>query len=191
MPTVQTAFLHQFLRRPRQVAALAPSSRSLGEMMARQLPARASRIAELGAGTGVFTRCLIDAGIAERDLVLFEINPLFARELARDFPEAVLHRLPAQDLARVEALPFDAVLSGLPLLSMTAGEQAAILSAAFSRLGPDGVFIQFTYGPKSPLRSRVAAELGLVHTRTQRVWANLPPATVYVYRRPRTMAPAQ
>lgn len=191
MPTGQTAFFHQFLRRPRQVAALAPSSPSLGEMMARQLPAQASRVAELGPGTGVFTRCMIDCGIAERDLVLFEINPLFAGDLAARFPQARLHRLPAQELARVEAAPFDAVLSGLPLLSMSADEQAAILGSAFSRLGPDGVFIQFTYGPKSPLRTRVAKGLGLSFTRTRRVWANLPPATVYVFRRPRVRAAAQ
>lgn len=191
MPTGQTAFFHQFLRRPRQVAALAPSSPSLGEMMARQLPAQARRVAELGPGTGVFTRCMIDCGVPERDLVLFEINALFADDLAIRFPHATLHRLPAQDLARVEQAPFDAVLSGLPLLSMSADEQAAILGAAFSRLGPDGVFIQFTYGPKSPLRDRVAKGLGLAFTRTRRVWANLPPATVYVFRRPRARQPAQ
>ena len=85
----------------------------------------------------------------------------------------------------METGPVDAVVSGLPLLSMSAGQQQAILSAAFSRLAEDGVYIQFTYGPVSPLREGIARRLGLVYTRTRRVWLNLPPATVYVYRRAR------
>lgn len=184
----QDSFLFQFLRKPRQVAALAPSSRALAEAMVEQVPQRARRIAELGPGTGVFTRCLIDHGIAEQDLTLFEINPRFADLLAHRFPRAVLHRLPAQELAGVAGGPFDAVVSGLPLLSMTAAEQEAILDAAFARLAPDGAFIQFTYGPASPVRRGICGKLRLTFTRTRRIWANLPPATVYVFRRVRVPA---
>ena len=66
---------------------------------------------------------------------------------------------------------------------MSPAQQSAILGAAFSRLVPDGVYIQFTYGLFPPLHAEIAARLGLEFTRTARVWRNLPPAVVYVYRR--------
>ncbi|WP_439502333.1 class I SAM-dependent methyltransferase [Aminobacter ciceronei] len=179
------AFAAQLLRRPRQVSALAPSSPSLCQLMASQLPRWARRVAEFGPGTGNITREILKLGIAPADLFLYELNPVFCRMLRDRHPEVTVFDEPAEKLASVGPQHVDAVVSGLPLLSMTASQQEAILSAAFSRLGPDGVYIQFTYGLFSPVRSNIAESLGLEFTRSPRVWRNLPPAVVYVYRRRR------
>lgn len=182
-------FSAQLLRRPREVSALAPSSPALCRMMAAQIAPSARRVAEFGPGTGNITREILDAGINPAELFLFELNPTFCRLLREAYPGVSVFSEPADRLALAGGEPFDAVVSGLPLLSMSSGQQEAIVSAAFSRLGSDGVYIQFTYGPVSPLRESIAARLGLAWTRTRRVWLNLPPATVYVYRRARSTSP--
>lgn len=189
MPATRAAefgmFSRQILRHPRQVSALAPSSPVLAAMMARQLPVMATRVAEFGAGLGSLTRAILAAGIAPHDLTLFEVNDTFCASLRAAFPGVAIVNGPAQRLAATEAGSLDAVVSGLPLLSMPANVQRDILAAAFHALAPDGVYIQFTYGLFAPLRTAVARDLGLTATRTARVWKNIPPATVYVYRRAR------
>jgi phosphatidylethanolamine/phosphatidyl-N-methylethanolamine N-methyltransferase len=43
--------------------------------------------------------------------------------------------------------------------------------------------VQFTYGSRPPLPPETIATLGLSVNRGHKVWANLPPATVYRFRR--------
>src|SRR5574337_676926 len=54
-----------------------------------------------------------------------------------------------------------AVVSGLGMLSMSSALRCEILRAAFAALGEGGRFIQFTYGPVSPVRRREREALGL------------------------------
>lgn len=184
-------FSRQLVRNPRAVSAIAPSSPELCRLMTAQIPHCATRVAEFGPGTGNITREILRLGVAPEDLVLFEINEAFCRDLRGRFPGVTVHNRAAQELATCgPAGQFDAVVSGLPLLSMPADVQEAILSAAFARLAPDGVYIQFTYGTCSPVRSAIMRRLKLGFTRTGRVWRNLPPATVYVYRKVRVAAAA-
>ena len=68
---------------------------------------------------------------------------------------------------------------------MSRATQRAILSAVFSVLGASGRFVQFTYGPASPLSRELLGELGLEVVRAGVAWLNVPPASVYVYTRRR------
>jgi phosphatidylethanolamine/phosphatidyl-N-methylethanolamine N-methyltransferase len=183
MPSDLSFFLGQLLRRPHQVVALAPSSEDLARAMVAALPPGTRRVAELGAGTGKITRALLAAGIAPADLTLFELNPEFARHLRETFPGVRVLARPAQAIAAECAGGVDAVVSGLPLLSMSDETQAAIVGGAFAVMGPAGVFVQFTYGPNPPVAEAVRQSLGLTHSRSRRVWNNLPPARVYAFRR--------
>lgn len=182
MSTIAT-FSAQLVRRPREISALAPSSPTLCKLMAAQIPEWARRVAELGPGTGNITREILAVGIEPANLSLFEINPSFCMILRERHPGITVVNEPAERLALAGSEALDAVVSGLPLLSMSAAQQEAIVAAAFARLSAQGVFIQFTYGSASPLREGIEQRLGLVHARTRRVWLNLPPATVYVFRR--------
>ena len=76
-----------------------------------------------------------------------------------------------------------AVISGLPLLSMQAVTQMAIVGGAFRMLAPGAAYTQFTYSSRTPVAAGVAAELGLTAAKGEKVWANLPPARVWHYRR--------
>jgi phosphatidylethanolamine/phosphatidyl-N-methylethanolamine N-methyltransferase len=60
---------------------------------------------------------------------------------------------------------------------------AKILNAAFAILAPRGHYVQFTYGPRPPLTPETVESLGLKVNKGHKVWANLPPATVYRFRR--------
>jgi phosphatidylethanolamine/phosphatidyl-N-methylethanolamine N-methyltransferase len=73
-----------------------------------------------------------------------------------------------------------AVVSGLPLLVFRKSVQQEIVAAAFALLERGAPFIQFTYGPFSPLPRK---EFGLVGRVRKRILSNLPPASVWVYHR--------
>ena len=73
-----------------------------------------------------------------------------------------------------------AIVSGLPLLTFPRPLQDEIVHAAFAFLAPGAPLLQFTYGPMSPIaRDRLKLE-GRV---AKRVIGNLPPASVWIYRR--------
>jgi phospholipid N-methyltransferase len=192
---VAWTFFRQWLKNPLGIAALSPSGRQLTRQMIAELPHAARRVIELGGGTGVFTRALIGHGIAPDDLLVLELNEALYQHLRTRFVDAHVVCGDARELKNLatadgflQAGAADAVISGLGLLSMTRRTQAEIIEAAFSTLTPDGRFIQFTYGPKSPVSRELLNELGLSVRRGGFAWWNVPPASVYVYTRNRSRA---
>jgi phosphatidylethanolamine/phosphatidyl-N-methylethanolamine N-methyltransferase len=171
------------LRNPRQVSALAPSSKFLARAMAEGIGPRTGQVVEFGPGTGQLTRAILAAGVAPSDLALFELDPDFVTHLRRDFPGVTVHHLGADRAHEVAEAGVGAVISGLPLLSMPAPVCEAILGAAFRLLKPGAPYIQFTYGPKPPVPASTMEKLGLRVEPGRKVWANLPPAKVYRFYR--------
>lgn len=187
------AFFRQWLRNPLGVAAVSPSSPQLARQMIHALPPKSMRLIELGGGTGAITEQLLAHGIAPADLLVLELNEAMHQTLRQRFPDIRLHLANATDVHRLardsgflDAGPADAVVSGLGLLSMPRPLQREIVSAAFDCLRPDGRFVQFTYGPASPVAREVLDELALSARRASFTWWNVPPATVYVYERLRS-----
>lgn len=186
-------FFRQWLKNPLAIAALSPSGRQLARQMIAELPHGTQRVVELGGGTGVFTRALIGHGILPNDLLVLELNEALYQHLRTRFPDSHVVCGDARELKSIATEDgflgggeADAVISGLGLLSMTKRTQTEILQAAFSILKPDGRFVQFTYGPKSPVSRELISELGLSVRRGGFAWWNVPPATVYVYTRNRS-----
>jgi len=186
-------FFRQWLRHPLSMAAFSPSGRQLARQMIAELPAGARRVIELGGGTGVFTRAVIQHGIAPRDLMVLELNDELFAHLRDTFAGAHVVHGNASELKNLaerdgylEGGLADAAISGLGLLSMSRSTQQAILQATFSVLKPAGRLIQFTYGPSSPVPRDLLAELGLQVRRGGFAWWNVPPASVYVYTRNRS-----
>lgn len=186
-------FFRQWLREPRATAALAPSGRALAARMAAAVGRDARAVVELGGGTGVMTRALLERGIAPERLLVVELNPELHAFLAARFPGVEVVRGNATDLVAVvrasrglAAGAVDAVLSSLGFLTMAREDQRQVLSAAFEVLRPAGRFVQFTYAPRAPVPRELREELGLEARRVSWSLRNLPPAFVYVLRRRRS-----
>ncbi|MEL6235658.1 MAG: hypothetical protein AAFR46_14735 [Pseudomonadota bacterium] len=174
-------FLAQLVLRPNRIVALAPSSTQLSRMMARDLGPETGSVIELGSGTGKITRAILDRGVPEERIAMFEINEAFTDLLAQSFPNAHLCKISA---ARCDEAPLEdvgATVSGLPLLSMPTQLQREIVGGAFRKMRPGGQFVQFTYGFRPPVDQAVREELGLRWTVSPKVWWNLPPARVYTF----------
>jgi phospholipid N-methyltransferase len=179
-------FLQAWIRRPRQTASIVPSSPHLGRLMARQIDPEGGPVMELGGGTGALTREILATGLPPDHLEVVEIDEALARNLRRSFGGVRIIEAPAQTVL-AEALGgpggYQCVISGLPLLAMSKPLQKAILAEAFKLLRPGGSFIQFTYSPRPPLADAVADALDLGVERIGTIVRNVPPATVFRYRR--------
>jgi phospholipid N-methyltransferase len=150
--------------------------------MTSEIAALDGPIIELGPGTGVFTRALLARGVPEVDLTLIEFGQEFIDSLQSRFPEARVLQMDAAYLAQAglfEGEPVGAVISGLPLLSMSPKKVASILAGAFTYMRSGGAFYQFTYGPRCPVPRPILDRLGLKATHIGATVRNLPPAAVY------------
>ncbi|HEX2135349.1 MAG TPA: rRNA adenine N-6-methyltransferase family protein [Microvirga sp.] len=182
----EARFLRSWLERPLLTGAVTPSSRLLARTMASFVDPRVpGPVIELGPGTGPVTEALIRRGVAQDRLVLVEYNPGFCKLLKRRFPQSTIIQGDAYDiretLAEVLTEPAAATVSSLPLFTKPMDTRLELLETALGSMRPNAPFVQFTYAvvPPMPARSKEYSA-----TCSNRVWLNLPPARVWVYRRP-------
>lgn len=175
-------FLAAWVKKPRQTASVVPSSRYLARLMVAQIDPQDGRVLELGGGTGVFTRAILETGLPPEKLEVVEINPAFARGLRRHFPHVSVLETPAQIVSTATAGAageYQTVVSGLPLLAMDRHMHADILSESFRMLRPGGSFVQFTYSMRPPVSRDILDALDLDVVRAGQTVRNFPPATVF------------
>jgi phosphatidylethanolamine/phosphatidyl-N-methylethanolamine N-methyltransferase len=156
--------------------------------MARHIPHHGDGyVVELGGGTGPVTRAILEAGVPPDRLIVIERDPVLHKHLAERYPNVrvllgdAMHL--QQLLRREDIAPVRAVVSSLPLLVMKKAIQHRIGAQIFAVLEPDAPLIQFTYGLFSPIKNR--RRLGVSGAVKDRVLQNLPPASVWLYRRGR------
>src|SRR5207253_6733866 len=117
-------------------------------------------------------------------LVLVEFDPTFCRLLQQRYPTATVVQGDAYSLGRLLTQlvrePAAAVVSGLPLFTKPLTTRLRLLFEAFGLMMPGAPFVQFTYNALAPIPTR----LDRVRVQaSERVWMNIPPARVWVYRR--------
>jgi phosphatidylethanolamine/phosphatidyl-N-methylethanolamine N-methyltransferase len=182
----EARFIKNLFENPRVTGAVSPSGRFLAKAMARAIdPNGQGLVVELGPGTGPVTKALLERGVRPASLVLVEYEAGFCRLLAQRFPDVRVmqgdaYRL-SNTLAELRGEPIRAVVSSLPLLNQPPERRRELLKQAFALMGPNGVFVQFTYGVVSPAPRRIGA-LTLSAEATAPIWFNLPPARVWTYR---------
>lgn len=185
------AFFQAWAANPLQVASIIPSGTALSELITSEISSATGPVIELGPGTGVFTRALLDRGVKEKDLTLIEFGSDFAGMLDARFPEARVVRMDAQrvgQLNRNEGQAVGATVSGLPLLSMSSRKVMGVLAGSFRHMGEMGRFYQFTYGPSCPIPRRILDRLGLKAVCIGWTPHNFPPAAVYRISRRRAVS---
>ena len=176
-----------WVRRPRSIGAIAPSSGCLALAIAREVDFELPGVVvELGGGTGSITEAL-EKGVADsHDIVVIEREASLCAFLSARFPGIrVLHGDARNLEGLLEKAGVDrvkAIVSGLPLLSMPGPERLEIFSQSFAVLPRNGVFVQFTYGLAAPVRHLTAEKIGIVGHRSGWILRNLPPAALWLYK---------
>jgi phosphatidylethanolamine/phosphatidyl-N-methylethanolamine N-methyltransferase len=181
----EVRFLRSWIEKPLHMGAVMPSGRPLARTMAQYVDADAEGpVIELGPGTGAITSALIERGIDQRRLVLVEYNPGFCALLRDRYPQAKVvngdaYRL-RDTLWNVLGGPASAVVSGLPLVTKPMLTRLRLVRDAFAALAPGAPFVQFTYSVVPPIPKSLP---GVSTEASERIWMNLPPARVWVYRK--------
>jgi phosphatidylethanolamine/phosphatidyl-N-methylethanolamine N-methyltransferase len=181
----EVRFIRSWIEEPLATGAVMPSGKPLARTMARYVdPEVPGPIIELGAGTGAVTAALVEQGIEASRMVLVEFNPRFCRLLRARYPEATVVQGDAYALKRLLGAllgePAAAVVSGLPLFTKPLKVRVRLLAEAFALLAPGAPFVQFTYAVVPPIPSSYA---GARAQASERIWFNLPPARVWIYRK--------
>jgi phosphatidylethanolamine/phosphatidyl-N-methylethanolamine N-methyltransferase len=181
----EVRFLRSWIEKPLHMGAVMPSGRVLARTMAQYVDADSSGpVVELGPGTGAITNALIERGIDQKRLVLVEYNPGFCALLRDRYPQATVVQGDAYTLRdslwNVLSVPAAAIVSGLPLVTKPMLTRLKLIRDAFLALAPGAPFVQFTYSVAPPIPKSLP---GVSTQASERIWMNLPPARVWVYRK--------
>jgi phosphatidylethanolamine/phosphatidyl-N-methylethanolamine N-methyltransferase len=177
-------FLRSWMEKPLATGAVTPSGKPLARAMASYVdPDLDGKVIELGPGTGAVTAALVEQGIDPGRLVLVEFNPSFCQLLRARYPEATVVQGDAYAIRRLAGSlirrPAAAVVSSLPLFTKPMKFRLRLVNDAFNMMHPGAPFIQFTYAVVPPIPKELE---GATTECSERIWLNLPPARVWVYR---------
>lgn len=178
-------FFRGWMDKPRAVGAIAPTSSITARRMASVArPETDDLVLELGPGTGVITRAILDRGVKPQNLITVEYASDFVERLQADFPGVNVVHGSAFELDTVlapwQGRSFDSVISAIPLLNFPTPERVALMEQLLDLMPPGRPVMQITYGAVSPLpagRGSYSVE------RFDFVMRNIPPAHLWIYRR--------
>lgn len=178
-------FFRRWIANPLKVGALLPSAPALARLVARNVEIGPDdAVIEVGAGTGSLTKALVDAGIPRERLFVIEIDTDLCAYLRKKFPHVqVIHGdagklmdiVPSRWHGKVST-----VVSGIPMITLPFEAQQRLIRSWFSIVKPGGQMLQYTYSLISPIPE---AKLGLTVRRCGMAFLNVPPASVFSYRR--------
>ena len=188
--------LARFLRNPRTVGTLWPSSGALATEMVTEIPEGTdATVVELGPGTGALTGAIVDRlGPSSRFLAV-DIEPAFVESIRQRWPAVECVCASAEHLETILAVrdigPIDHVISGLPFASLPSAMTRRILEGLEKTLRPGGTFTTFQYlhGFRLPtarsFRDQMSERMGRAPKR-HAVVRNFPPAYVLTWTRRNT-----
>jgi phosphatidylethanolamine/phosphatidyl-N-methylethanolamine N-methyltransferase len=181
----EVRFLRSWIEKPLRMGAVMPSGKVLARTMAQYVDVDSTGpVVELGPGTGAITTALLAHGVDQKRLVLVEFNPAFCALLKERYPQATVVQGDAYALRdtlwNVLKTPASAVVSGLPLVTKPMLTRLKLMRDAFVAMAPGAPFVQFTYSVVPPIPKALP---GVSTEASERIWMNLPPARVWVYRK--------
>jgi phospholipid N-methyltransferase len=181
----------RFLRSPRTVGAVTPSSRAVAEAMVSSVDFSAPvRVVELGPGTGALTAPIVERMRPNGEFLAVDIDPAFCEQIQRRWPSVDCVCASAEQLDAIVAerglLPVDHIVSGLPFVSLPVPVTKQILENIAAVLRPGGTFTTFQYWHAYSLPSGVAFRRSMSakmrsHPHIKFVLKNFPPALVLTW----------
>ncbi|MGH9915769.1 MAG: phospholipid N-methyltransferase PmtA, partial [Pyrinomonadaceae bacterium] len=140
-------------------------------------------VLELGPGTGVITRAILNRGVTPENLFCVEYSADFAEHLREDFPGVNIIEGDAFNLDKTlgehKGQMFDSVVSAVPLLNFPVGDRVKIIEDLLRRVPHGRPIVQITYGPMSPVPAG-RGNYKIEHL--DFIIRNVPPARLWIYR---------
>ncbi|WP_139492300.1 class I SAM-dependent methyltransferase [Brevibacillus dissolubilis] len=173
-------FLRRFVTHPDRVGSIMPSSRFLSNLMLKQVPWHTVKtVVELGPGTGVFTKAILQKKKPNTNFFVVERDPQFQEMLSKRFPDLIIRDEAVLLTSYLEEMNFpkaDAIVSGLPFAVFPPELRKAILDNIYEALSPGGIFVTFQYSLQ--MKEDLEEKFGQVQIKFTAF--NVPPAFVYV-----------
>jgi phosphatidylethanolamine/phosphatidyl-N-methylethanolamine N-methyltransferase len=176
-------FFQRWIKNPLQVGSVVPSSPALCKRIANQVRQEPGKyVVELGAGTGVVSRALLETGLSPEQLVVVEIVPEMADRLRKALPGVQVvcgdaFNLAAEIPQEVQG-NISETICGIPLFLLPGDKQRAFVDSVRSVSHSPCDFLLYTFCMTSPLPFR---ELNLAARRLAWTPLNIPPASVWRY----------
>lgn len=193
---MDTLLLREFLRNPMGIAAVTSSSAAMATLLSVAIPESGEPVVvELGAGTGACTGVIQHRLCGRGRHIAVEVNPTFAKLLTRRYPTVEVVCGKAEDLptflADRGAPSADVIISTLPWAPFApSATPRPLLAILVDSLVGGGAYTQAAYAwtrwappARRQLRQLRASFEEVVISET--IWRNVPPARVYIARRPR------
>jgi phospholipid N-methyltransferase len=175
-------FLVGFVKHPRMVGSVIPSSKILIDKMLAPVDwANTKLFVEYGPGVGTFTQHILERLAPDATLITIDTNDDFTRYVSRKFTDSRLIAVTgsAADVRTIVAdcgfAHADYILSGLPFSTLPAGVGPAIAAETAEALRPGGAFLVYQFSPK--VRQFIAPHFERIDRDFE--WLNVPPATLF------------
>jgi phosphatidylethanolamine/phosphatidyl-N-methylethanolamine N-methyltransferase len=176
-------FFRQWLRSPKSMGSVLPSSRVLARAIAAEVAWQPGQyVVELGGGTGAISQGLIDRGIPRDRLIVIELDGALHSYLKERLTGCHVIQGDAtrldEILARLGFSDIGTVVSGLPMVGMPEEFQRSIIEQGFKVMSPGSFMLQYSYSPITPIPAK---KLGVTAKIARYVLWNFPPAAVWRY----------
>lgn len=174
--------LSNFIKNPKQIGAVAPSSRFLTREIVGSIGKNSKNIVELGPGVGTFTKAILKKARLDAKLLCFEVNRNFCSHLKQSIVDERFEVINAgaekikENLKKFGIEKADCIVSGLPFRNFSEAKKSRILDEVETSLSGNGRFVlfQYTNGLNKMLDVRFA------NVKRKFISLNVPPAFVYV-----------
>lgn len=180
--TSPAAFLRGFLKEPRQVGSIIPSSRFLEQRILEASDlSSARRVIELGPGTGGTTRTFLRHLAPDAHLLSIELSPYFHELLGEiSDPRFTNHLGSAEDLGDILASHGmgqpDVVISGIPFSKMPQAVATRVAQAVKDNLTEGGRFVAYQF--RADVAAITGPVMGAPASKSLEL-RNIPPMRVY------------
>jgi len=147
-------FARNFLKHPRMLGSVIPSSRFTIEGLLKHVDwNRARVVVEYGPGVGTFTHHVLNRMRPDATLIVIEMNDDFVKYLRETIPDPRLHVVHGSaadvdaELRKLGHDRMDYAISGIPFSTMPPEVRAEILKKTNAVLNPGGAFLVYQFAP--------------------------------------------